>query len=315
MRRALSLTGLAVIASACAGRLVPDYQAVMSLERAPDAPSGGTFAIANPTGRLSENTKVSEQTVKLVREGLERRGMQAASPDKADVIVNIDVNVGPPTQIRELGEIPITGYTSSPGYAGTANMGNDRNGRPILVPVMNAGRSASFPIGTAYYCGVTTVYDKQLTISARPNRARNDVEERGWDVSVAVRDNVKNPDRYVSMLARAAVQYAGSGNTTDTSIKLVNAGRTVKAGKKKPESTAVAAPGNRRYESDPCGDPRYAPRAPIRVTEQTCMYSQPLMLFSAYYATWYPRYFPSYLPIDGFLQNQRLPCPRSAFGR
>ena len=253
MRRTLAIS--AFLATGCAGHLVPDYPARFSADRGAPLARSSTFAIESSLGILVD-AALDSQAIQIVRQGLEARGLKSAPAADADVIVSINYSTGPAQSVTELASTPVYRKSTTAPRVERHQVGTDKEGRPIYTTVTVAGQTTEEYVGSNYYCATTNVYNKQLRLSAR-SAPRPGGVATDWDVSVSIQDNIVEPQRYIAILARAAVGLAGA-TAADSLITLANGGRKLKSRKPdKPQPSAGSAPaiGLNRFTGN-CGKDR-----------------------------------------------------------
>ena len=193
---ALGVATAALLLAGCAQVYDVKVDAMQNREVQP----GHSFRIVvKEQGGASE--KSQERAVALVRNALSGHGMyEAEKPEDAEVVVEVDYDVGPRRTVVQ-SEEPMLGLDTP----ATARM-RGPYGTPMITE--------------RYPSAVITrqVYEKKLTIVARESRRATDGTERAprelWRVEVKVDDEKDRVDDVLPVLVGAAVDHIGTDSAT-----------------------------------------------------------------------------------------------------
>ena len=182
-----------------------------------------SYHIRSYNPKLDESSLRYKEVADYVRTALSGKGMyEAPSPDKADVVIDIDYGMDAPRIKFETVSNPI--LTLVPGAV-----------REAVVPVRDrAGNIIGYQtvtyrepprqefVGMQESIQPVIVYEKYLKLSARTNQEA--VEGRAppevWSVNVSAEDNSQELRKYMPILASATADYIGTNTKESKPIKI-----------------------------------------------------------------------------------------------
>lgn len=204
----LPVLGIATSALLLAG-CAQVYDVKVDALQNPEVQPGNSFRIVVKEQGDAGSERSQERAVTLVRNALSGHGMyEAENPDDAEVIVEVDYDVGPQRTVVE-SEDPMLGL-DTPATA--------RVRGPYGTPM----------ITERYPSTVITrqVYEKKLTIVARESRRAADGTERAprelWRVEVKVDDEKDKVDDVLPVLVGAAVDHIGTDSATQQTKRITD---------------------------------------------------------------------------------------------
>ena len=186
-----------------------------------------SYHIRSHNPKLDESSLRYKEVADYVRTALSGKGMyEAPSPDKADVVIDIDYGMDAPRIKFETISNPI--YIDRPGevYQTVVRVPvrNPETGQIIYVERVTTvrGPPRTEYMGTQETVQPVIVYEKYLKLSARTNQEA--VEGRAppevWSVNVSAEDNSQELRKYMPILASATADYIGTNTKESKPIKI-----------------------------------------------------------------------------------------------
>ena len=186
-----------------------------------------SYHIRSYNPKLDESSLRYKEVADYVRTALSGKGMyEAPSPDKADVVIDIDYGMDAPRIKFETVSNPV--YHQKPGEISQI---------VVRVPVRNPvtgeigyverlttvrGPDRIELVGMQESIQPVIVYEKYLKLSARANQEA--VEGRAppevWSVNVSAEDNSQELRKYMPILASATADYIGTNTKESKPIKI-----------------------------------------------------------------------------------------------
>ena len=191
------------------------------------APSGQSYHIRTRNPRLNEDSLRYKEVADYVRTALSGKGMyEASSPDRADVIIDIDYGMDAPRIKFERISDPVIRQTSSE-TRDTIEKVSVRD--PITGAMIETDQVVSVTTpGSTEMVGMkesiqpVIIYEKYLKLSARSNQEA--VEGRAppevWSVNVSAEDNSQELRKYIPILASATADYVGTNTKESKPVKI-----------------------------------------------------------------------------------------------
>jgi hypothetical protein len=186
-----------------------------------------SYHIRSQNPKLDESSLRYKEVADYVRTALSGKGMyEAPSPDKADVVIDIDYGMDAPRIKFETISHPI--YHQKPGevYQTVIRVPirNPETGQVIVVErtATVRGPDRTEFMGMQETIQPVIVYEKYLKLSARANQEA--VEGRAppevWSVNVSAEDNSQELRKYMPILASATADYIGTNTKESKPVKI-----------------------------------------------------------------------------------------------
>ncbi len=186
-----------------------------------------SYHVRTPNPKLDESSLRYKEVADYVRTALSGRGMyEAPTPEKADVVIDIDYGMDAPRIKFEKISDPIIRQTSSE----TRTIVEKVTARDPITGVMiqiDQVVSVTTPgstemIGMKESIQPVIIYEKYLKLSARANQET--VEGRPppeiWSVNVSADDASQELRKYLPILASATADYIGSNTKESKPVKI-----------------------------------------------------------------------------------------------
>ncbi len=187
------------------------------------AESAQSYHIRSQNPKLDESSLRYKEVADYVRTALSGKGMyEAPSPDKADVVIDIDYGMDAPRIKFETISHPVMALVQGEVREAVVPV-RDRTGKIIgyqTVLVREPPRQEF--VGMQESIQPVIVYEKYLKLSARANQEA--VEGRAppevWSVNVSAEDNSQELRKYMPILASATADYIGTNTKESKPIKI-----------------------------------------------------------------------------------------------
>ena len=182
-----------------------------------------SYHIRSHNPKLDESSLRYKEVTDYVRTALSGKGMyEAPSPDKADVVIDIDYGMDAPRIKFETVSNPVMAIV--PGEV-----------REELVPVRDrAGNIIGYRtvmireparhefMGMQETIQPVIVYEKYLKLSARQNQEADEGRPAPevWSVNVSAEDNSQELRKYMPILASATADYIGTNTKESKPVKI-----------------------------------------------------------------------------------------------
>jgi len=205
---------------------------------APDAPAPQSYSIRSKNPRLDESSLRYKEVSDYVKTALSGKGMyEAPSPDKADVVIDIDYGMDAPRVKFETISTPIMMQTGG-------NYETRREQRAVRKPdgtvelvwvdvqVYVPGRTEF--LGMRDEVTPIIVYEKFLKVSARENKESSEgrAPAEVWSVNVSAEDKSQELRKYIPILASATADYIGTNTKESKPVTIDEKDEVVKFIKK-----------------------------------------------------------------------------------
>ncbi len=215
---ALSLAG-SVFLGGCSTTYVVQVDAIS--RPAVDSPAPQSYSIKSNNPKMDEDSLRYKEVAGYVRTALSGKGMYETTPDKADVVVNLDYGMNSPRVKFETVTTPII----MPVGGGT---------RYVQIPVYNRGVVVGYRtavvnepprmevVGYEDSIRPVIVYEKFMQISARTNKEITEGRAlpEVWSVNVSAEDDSKDLRKYLPILASATADYIGTNTNSQKEVKI-----------------------------------------------------------------------------------------------
>ena len=188
------------------------------------APAAQSYHIRSQNPKLDESSLRYKEVADYVRTALSGKGMyEAPSPDRADVIIDIDYGMDAPRIKFETISKPVVvdvagNVREEVEYIRDPSTGNIVGQR--LVTIQEPDRHEF--MGMSEAMKPVIIYEKYLKLSARANEEA--VEGRAppevWSVNVSAEDNSQELRKYIPILASATADYVGTNTKESKPVKI-----------------------------------------------------------------------------------------------
>ena len=187
------------------------------------APSGQSYHIRTRNPRLNEDSLRYKEVADYVRTALSGRGMyEAPSPDKADVVIDIDYGMESPRIKFETLSNPVVvhvaGTVREELVAIRDTSGNIVGYRSITLQEPDRNEF----MGMKETIQPVLIYEKYLRLSARTNQetAEGRPAAEVWSVNVSTEDGSQELRKYLPVLASASADYIGVNTKEERPVKI-----------------------------------------------------------------------------------------------
>lgn len=187
------------------------------------APTGQSYHIRTRNPRHDEESLRYKEVADYVRTALSGRGMyEAPSPEKADVVIEIDYGMDAPRIKFETVSKPVVAHIAGAVHeeviAIRDSSGNVLGSRTIVT--QDPERQEFMGMDESIH--PVLIYEKYLKVSARANQAA--VEGRQppevWSVNVSAEDGSQELRKYLPVLASASADYIGVNTREEKPVKI-----------------------------------------------------------------------------------------------
>jgi len=191
------------------------------------AKAAQSYHIRTHNPKLDESSLRYKEVADYVRTALSGKGMyEAPSPDKADIVIDIDYGMEAPRVKFETVSNPI--YVQTRGEIIEREMmvavRDPNTGQVSLrkIVVQTEGPPRTEVLGVEETVQPVIVYEKYLKLSARPNQTVEEgrVPAEVWSVNVSAEDNSNQLRKYMPILASATADYIGTNTKESKPVKI-----------------------------------------------------------------------------------------------
>jgi len=198
------------------------YQVKVDAITKPAPAEAQSFKLKSKDPRLGEENLRYREAAEYVKTALSGKGLyEAASEDKADMIVELDYGMDAPRSKVERVSVPV--YAQVGGGV-----------RYESVPVTDTRGNTSFRTVAVYepprtelvgYDNVprqVTIYEKYLKITARENKSAVEGKPAAelWSIHASAEDESKDLRKYLPIMASATVDYIGQDSSSQKVVKV-----------------------------------------------------------------------------------------------
>lgn len=187
------------------------------------APSGQSYHIRTRNPQLNEDSLRYKEVADYVRTALSGRGMyEAPSPDKADVVIDVDYGMeSPRIKFETLSNpvvVQVAGTVREELVAIRDTSGNIVGYRSITLQEPDRNEF----MGMKETIQPVLIYEKYLRLSARPNQetAEGRPATEVWSVNVSTEDGSQELRKYLPVLASASADYIGVNTKEERPVKI-----------------------------------------------------------------------------------------------
>ncbi len=225
LRLCLCLSGLALAGCETNGTYTVQVDAIAApAEAGRPATTAQSYHIRAQNPTLDESSLRYKEVAGYVRTALSGKGMyEAPSPERADVIIDIDYGMDAPRIKYETISKPV--FVDVAGnvreeveYIRDPSTGNIVGQR--LVTIQEPDRRES--LGTDESVKPVIIYEKHLKLSARANQETSEgrAPPEVWSVNVSAEDNSQELRKYIPILASATADYIGTNTKESKPVKI-----------------------------------------------------------------------------------------------
>ncbi len=213
---------LILLIASLAGCAHPAYEVKVDAITKPAKATAQSYKLKSKDPRLGEESLRYREAAEFVKTALSGKGLyEAASEEKADMIVELDYGMDAPRSKVEPVSVPVY-----------AQMGGGV--RYESVPVADVRGNVSYRTVAVYdpprnelvgYDNTprqVTIYEKYLKITARENKAASEGRPPAelWSIHASAEDESKDLRKYLPIMASATVEYIGQDSTNPKSVKV-----------------------------------------------------------------------------------------------
>ena len=181
-----------------------------------------SYKLKSKNPALGDENLRYKEAADFVKTALSSKGLyEAATQEKADMIVEIDYGMDAPRTKIETVSVPV--YAQSGGGV-----------RYEQVPVVDARGNQSVRTVAVYQPPRTelvgfddvprqvTIYEKYLHLTARENKPASEGRPPSevWSINVSAEDESKDMRKYLPILASATADYIGKDSTNQKNVKI-----------------------------------------------------------------------------------------------
>lgn len=190
------------------------------------APAAQSYHIRTQNPKLDESSLRYKEVADYVRTALSGKGMyEAPTPEKADVVVDIDYGMDAPRIKFETISNPI--IVQQPGRYVTETRTILRRRPDGQVEAVEVQVQVYVP-GSTEFLGMqetvqpVLIYEKFLKLSARENREATEgrAPPEVWSVNVSAEDGSQELRKYMPILASATADYIGTNTKESKPVKI-----------------------------------------------------------------------------------------------
>ncbi|MDQ5978598.1 MAG: hypothetical protein QG602_1572 [Verrucomicrobiota bacterium] len=191
------------------------------------AASAQSYHIRSQNPKLDEDSLRYKEVADYVRTALSGKGMyEAPTPEKADVVIDIDYGMDAPRIKFETVSQPIYQQKEGDVYQTVVRVPirNPETGQIFYVERVSTVRGPDKIefMGTQETIHPVVVYEKFLKLSARENREATEgrAPPEVWSVNVSAEDNSQELRKYMPILASATADYIGTNTKESKPVKI-----------------------------------------------------------------------------------------------
>ena len=190
----------------------------------PEVEEGRSYRIiSSQKNNVDKEDPQFQEVAAYVKTALSGKGYyEAPNPEDADLVINIAYGTAPPNV-----EFKTVRNPNAPGSIHNPIGSRGRASR--RYPTVPYGTRPQDVVRTQTEVIPVTIYEKYLQITAIDNREKVDLEDapRAWQVTVKNRDESDDLDKYLPLMAAAAIEYVGTSTESQEIITLKEDDREV----------------------------------------------------------------------------------------
>jgi hypothetical protein len=227
----MQLRFMCVLASgALLGGCATTYDVKVDSLAKPNSEQAISYEIHNKNPLVAEDSLRYKEAAGYVKTALSGKGMYEAPPNStADMVVDLDYGIGPPTSKLETMSEPI--YITIPGQIRTerVQVGTDSRGNPVYQTITVQDPPTTEFAGFREYQITVTVYEKYLRLTARENApaAEGKPPAEIWTVDVTSEGESRDLRKNLPILVAASIEYIGKDSHGQKTIKIKDSDRDV----------------------------------------------------------------------------------------
>lgn len=181
-----------------------------------------SYKIKSKDPKLGDENLRYREAAEFVRTALSGKGMyEAASEEKADVIVEMEYGLDTPRTKVETTSVPIYAQVGGGVRYETVPVTDTRGNVSMrTVAVYDSPRTEL--LGYDSMPQQVTVYEKYLRLTARENKAASEGRPPSelWSVQVSAEDESKDLRKYLPIMASASIDYIGKDSTNQQVVRV-----------------------------------------------------------------------------------------------
>ena len=205
-----------------------------------------SYKLKSKNPALGDENLRYKEAAEFVKTALSSKGLyEAPSPDKADMIVELDYGMDAPRTKLEMVSVPV--YAQAGGgvrYDQVPTIDSRGNRGMRTVAVYQPPRTEL--VGFDEVPRQVTIYEKYLRVTARENTTGREGRPPSevWSVNVSTEDESKDLRKYLPILASATADYIGKDSSNQKVIKIKDPSQLtdfIRKGMNDPAATTTAA--------------------------------------------------------------------------
>lgn len=217
---AISLVGL--VAVALFGCAAPAHQVKVDAIAKPVRSDAQSYVLKSKDPRLGEESLRHREAADFVRTALSGKGLyEAASPDRADMVIELDYGMEAPRSKIERVSVPVYAQVGG-GVRYDSVPVTDSRGNTSYRTVAVYQPPRSEVVGYDEVPRMVTVYEKYLKITARENQPASEGRPPAelWSIHASTEDESKDLRRYLPIIASATVDFIGQDTSNQKTVKV-----------------------------------------------------------------------------------------------
>ena len=219
--KATLFVACAVLLGGCANSYEVQVDAIS--RAATDTPMPQSYSLKTSNPKMDEDSLRYKEVAGYVKAALSGKGMyEAPSPDKADVVVDLDYGMNSPRVKFETISTPITMPVGG-GVRYEQVPIRDRDGKIIGYQTIAIREPTRMEVvGYEDSIRPVVVYEKYMQISARANKEATEgrAAPEVWSVNVSTEDDSKDIRKYLPILASATADYIGTNTNAQKAVRI-----------------------------------------------------------------------------------------------
>jgi len=207
------------VLAGCSG---PAYDVKVDAITKPAPTSAQSFKLKSKDPRLGDESLRYREAAEFVKTALSGKGLyEAASEDKADMIVELEYGMDAPRSKVERVSVPVYAQVGG-GVRYESVPVTDSRGNTSFRTVAVYDPPRSELVGYDNQPRQVTIYEKYLKITARENKAANEGRPPAelWSIHASAEDESKDLRKYLPIMASATVEYIGQDSANQKLVKV-----------------------------------------------------------------------------------------------
>jgi hypothetical protein len=209
-----------------------------------------SYKLKSKNPALGDENLRYKEAAEFVKTALSSKGLyEAPTPDKADMVVELDYGMDAPRSKMEMVSVPVYAQTGG-GVRYEQVPTVDSKGNQGMRTVAVYQPPTTELVGFDDVPRMVTIYEKYLRVTARENTTGREGRPPSevWSVNVSAEDESKDLRKYLPILASATADYIGKDSNNQKVVKIKDPSQLtdfIRKGMGDPAGTktaAVAAP-------------------------------------------------------------------------